>query len=220
MSDSPCTKQNKTRPTTHSNIDNTLLANTLVVSTSVGNTNKEKNSKTKFNFTFSRSKRESPFISIEQNSYISGMLGFWEGLSLQGVFEETTQLISNSRRQSTLGNYRSVWKRCYGWCDSWKFDPFRCPVDYILEYLSSLFYNEKLLYRTIGLHRSAISAYHVHVVDKPIGQHPLVCSLVSGMLNLCPPQPKWLFVWDIQEVLNFIKSTWGETDRLEKKKLA
>ena len=51
LSDPPCTKQNITRPSTHSNIDNTLLANTVVVSTSVGNGNKETNSNTKFNHT-------------------------------------------------------------------------------------------------------------------------------------------------------------------------
>ena len=37
-------------------------------------------------------------------------------------------------------------------------------------------YKEMLLYKTTGLHRSAISAYHVHVDDNPIGQHPL-CAL-------------------------------------------
>ena len=93
-------------------------------------------------------------------------------------------------------------------------------MNYVLEYLSSLFYHEKLLYRTIGLHRSAISAYHVHVDDKPIGQHPSVCSLLSGIFNSHPPQPKHLFVWDVQEVLNFTKSTLGETDKLGEKELS
>ena len=78
--------------------------------------------------------------------------------------------------------------------------PFQCPV---LEYLSSLFYYEKLLYRTIGLHGSAISAYHVHVDGKPVGQHPLMCSLLSGIFNSRPPQPKYLFVCYFQVILNF-----------------
>ena len=39
-------------------------------------------------------------------------------------------------------------------------------------------------------------------------------------INSRPPQPKYLFVWDFQEVLNFIKSTWGETDRLGEKELS
>ena len=93
-------------------------------------------------------------------------------------------------------------------------------MNYVLEYLSSLLYHENLLYRTIGLHRSAISAYHVHVDDKSFGQHPLVCSLLPGIFNLLSPQPKYLFIWDVQEVLNFIKSTWGETDRLGEKELS
>ena len=33
----------------------------------------------------------------------------------------------------------------------------------VLEYLSALSYHEKPLYRTIGLHISAISNYHVNV---------------------------------------------------------
>ena len=78
----------------------------------------------------------------------------------------------------------------------------------------------KAFYRTFGLHRSTISPYHVHVDDKPIGQHPLVCSLLSGTFDSRPPQPKYLFVWNFQEVQNFIKSTWGETDRLEETELS
>ena len=52
LSDPLCTKQNITSPSTHSNIHNTLLANT-------GNANKKNNSNTNFSNTFSRSKRES-----------------------------------------------------------------------------------------------------------------------------------------------------------------
>ena len=47
-----------------------------------------------------------------------------------------------------------------------------------------------------------------------------MCSLLSGIFNSSPPQPKYLFVWVVQEVLNFIKSTWGETDRLGEKELS
>ena len=77
----------------------------------------------------------------------------------------------------------------------------------VLECLNSLFYHEKLLYKTIGLHISVISAYYVHVDDKPVGQYPLVCSLLSGTFNSRSSQSKYLFVCDVQVVLNFIKST-------------
>ena len=46
-----------------------------------------------FNHTFSRPKRELPFISTEQNSYVCGMASFWEVLYLQGVSEEKKSLL-------------------------------------------------------------------------------------------------------------------------------
>ena len=51
LSDSPCAKQNTATPSTHSNIDSTLLVNTVVVSICAGNVNKEITSNTKFNHT-------------------------------------------------------------------------------------------------------------------------------------------------------------------------
>ena len=48
-------------------------------------------------------------LLLIQRYYVSGMAGFREGLSLQVVSEETTQLITNSRRQSTLRNYEWAW---------------------------------------------------------------------------------------------------------------
>ena len=72
------------------------------------------------------------------------MAGVREWLPLKRLSEETTQLIPKSRRQSNLGNYELVWKKWSAWYDSWKFDPFQCPVNYDLKYLNSLFYHEKL----------------------------------------------------------------------------
>ena len=55
------------------------------------------------------------------------------------------------------------------------------------------------------MHRPAISAYHEKVDDMPVGQHPLVTSLMAGRFNSRPPQPSYIFVWDVQVVLSFIK---------------
>ena len=96
------TEQNATRPSTHSNIDNTLLTNIVVISRSVTNANKEANSNTKFNQTFSRSKREFPSISVEQNSYVSGMAGFWKGLFLQQFLRKQPSLYSSQEGKVLL----------------------------------------------------------------------------------------------------------------------
>ena len=47
----------------------------------------------------------------------------------------------------------------------------------------------------------SISAYHVHI-DNPIGQHPRVCTLMTGIFNNRPPKTRYTFVWDIEKVLN------------------
>ena len=51
-------------------------------------------------------------------------------------------------------------------------------------------------YRTINLHRSAISAFYEYVDALPIGKQSRICSLVSGVLNLRPLKPRYMFVWD------------------------
>ena len=71
-----------------------------------------------------------------------------------------------------------------------------------MDYLTSLF-EKGLKYSTIGVHRSAISAYHEKVDDVPVGQHPLVTSLMAGIFNSRSPQPRYIFVCDVQVVLNF-----------------
>lgn len=79
----------------------------------------------------------------------------------------------------------------------------------VLDYLASLF-ESGLKYRTINLHRSAISAYHVSVDGYAIGRHPKVCSLLKGVFNCRTPQPKYSFIWDVDVVLTYLKSLKGD----------
>ena len=49
---------------------------------------------------------------------------------------------------------------------------------------------------------SAIYAYHVHIDNNPITQHPRVCTLMTSIFNNRLPKPRYTFVWDIETVLN------------------
>ena len=60
-------------------------------------------------------------------------------------------------------------------------------------------------HRTIDCHMSAISAYYEYTEKEPVGQHPYVCALLKGVLNQRLRQPIYVFTWDIQRVLEFIK---------------
>ena len=64
-----------------------------------------------------------------------------------------------------------------------------------------------------------MSAYHEHIHGTPAGQHPQVCALMSGVFNKKPPQPRYTTIWDIQVVLNHIKTNWADSKLLSDKQL-
>ena len=86
-------------------------------------------------------------------------LGFRKTLLCEGISENSSHIIANSRRKDTLSNYESAWRKWASWCLERNIDPFHATVKDIIEYLTSLFsYGNE--YKTIHLHRSAISAFH------------------------------------------------------------
>ena len=155
--------------------------------------------------------------SNKQNRNISGVDSFREKLFTGGLSETTYQLISSMRRSGSKSNYNSSWAQWVSWCNEKKVDPFRCDINQVVNYLSFLF-DAGLEYRTIGCHRSATSAYHEYIDGKLFGQHPKVCALLKGVYNKRSPQPRYVFIWDVQIVINYIKSEWryseGPSDRL------
>ena len=84
--------------------------------------------------------------------------------------------------------------------------------------MSQIFQN-RIQYRTINNYRSAISAFHDYIQGKPVEEHPRICSLVAGVFNSRPPQPKYCFIWNVQAVIDFIKSEWGQNEHLSDKYL-
>ena len=76
-----------------------------------------------------------------------------------------------------------------------------------MDYLTS-FFEKGFEYNTNDVHGSGISAYYEKVDDMPVGQDSLVMSLMARIFNSKPLQPRYILVWDVQVVLNFIKKDW------------
>ena len=53
----------------------------------------------------------------------------------------------------------------------------------------------------------------------PSPPFPRICSLVAGVFNSRPPQPRLCFIWNVQTVIDFIKSEWGQNEDLSDKYL-
>ena len=131
-----------------------------------------------------------PSTDREIKSPVSGMDNFRNSLLEEGISKEASDLISNARREGTRTNYECAWNKWSKWFSRRNSDPVKCPLNLILDFLSELF-KDHLAYRTIGVTRSAISAFHIPIDGMPVGKHPRVSSLMKGVANLRPPKPKY-----------------------------
>ena len=138
--------------------------------------------------------RKNSSFGSKRNFKTGSLVGFCKSLASKGISGKAAKLISDSRRENTISSYESAWCQWAGWCGKQKIDPFRCPLKFASDYLSDIF-EKGQAYRTINVHKSAISAYHEPLHGFPIVQSPLVCSLLGGVFNHRPPQLlKKLFV--------------------------
>ena len=103
--------------------------------------------------------------------------------------------VTNIRQSLLLASwekqYESAWKQFCRWCQKKSVNPFSCPLDSILLYLSDL-YEKGLQHRTINSHRSAISATHLPINNVCIGAHPMVSRLMKGIFILRSAVPKYI----------------------------
>ena len=135
----------------------------------------------------------------KQNFNISGMDRLRTRLQKEGVSREASNLKIKSRISSSNLDYESAWGKWSSWYVERKIDPFCSNINQILEFLSQLFQNG-LHYRAINNYRSTISPFPDHNQEKPVGEHPRICTLVASVFNSRPPQPRYCFNWNVQTV--------------------
>ena len=51
----------------------------------------------------------------------------------------------------------------------------------------------------------SLSAYHNKVDNQPVGKHPKFCNLMTEVFKRNPPKSRYVFIWDIEQVLTFIR---------------
>ena len=144
-------------------------------------------------------------ITSQRKTQTSGLASLRKSLQAEGVSQQASYLIENSRARGTISAYDSAWKKFDSWCKQRQVDPIHCNVTYILDFLESL-YNKGLQYGTINNYRSAISAYHAKIDGDTAGNHHRVCSLLTGVSNLRPPKPIQTSVWNVETVIKYFKT--------------
>ena len=61
-------------------------------------------------------------------------------------------------------------------------------------------------YSSLNTARGALSALGVMLDGVAAGSHPLVIRFLKGVFNLRPPKPRYTKTWDVQPVVNFLRS--------------
>ena len=155
--------------------------------------------------------REStPRPSTPQASRLSDFWGIrHDSVSLS---ETAKKLVEASWRGSTEKRYAGAWRQWLKWCSLQGVQAAAPPLEKVLDYLAFLF-DKGAEYRTINLHRSALSSTLGPIDGFCVGQHPLVCRLLKGAFNSRPPRPKLCPSWSVQVVLDMLKE-WSPASKL------
>ena len=166
--------------------------------------------------TTERSCRKVEFTRNTEFTAASSLGNLRQNLLAERILERASNLITNNRRTSSVKHYESAWMKWCGWCSEREISPTRLNINYVID-LAELF-EKGLEYRTIGTHRSAISAFYDPIENIRVGNHRRVSPLMSGIFYKRPPQPKYPFIWDAETVLDFLRKLPGN-DLLSDKKL-
>ena len=87
-------------------------------------------------------------------------------------------------------------------CSSRQIAPCSPNLTAVLEFLHGLL---RMSYSTLNSARSALSCF-VSVDGLPVGQHPVVCRFLKGAFQQKPPSKKLHGIWDVNQVLRFLKT--------------
>lgn len=146
-----------------------------------------------------------------------GLAHFRERWEMQGFSAGAVAVMQQARRKGTQSAYDSAWQKWVGWCSERDTHPFRAPMAALVNFLSSRL-QDGLEYSTLNVYRSALSLYHPKVDGYKIGQHPTVKEFMAGAFNVRPPKPRYQHTWDVNKVLDHIRSM-GENVHLSIKDL-
>ncbi len=69
-----------------------------------------------------------------------------------------------------------------------------------------MLYESGLSYSAINTARSSLSSILPTENGITFGDHPLVCRTMKGIFELRPALPKYSQIWDVSEVLEYLKS--------------
>ena len=139
---------------------------------------------------------------------------------VRGLSTGAVKTLQSSWAENTQGSYGLAYRYYTQFCREHHLDELEPSAINLINFLQYELEENKRPYRTINLYRSAVSSTlgTCPILGKPVGQDPLVCRYMRGILRLNPPKAKLFPTWDVTQVLDYLKK-WGDMEPLTLKNL-
>ena len=123
----------------------------------------------------------------------------------QGFSQKATSIILQSWRKGTTKQYSSYIKRWTTYCHQKQIDPVSATIPQALDFLVELF-ETGVGYSGINTARSALSSVLKPVNGITFGAQESVKRFLKGVYEARPSNPRYAVTWDVNMVLNYLKS--------------
>lgn len=134
-----------------------------------------------------------------------GLAVEWNNLNATGLPPNVIKTIQSARAASTRSLYGCKWSVFERWCVTTHEIPYQCSISTILSFLQDLI-DRGRAFSTIKVFLAAISACHVGIGGKSVGQHPLVVRFMKGARRSLPVSKPLAPSWDLSMVLEVISA--------------
>ena len=134
-----------------------------------------------------------------------GMPSVGGNLRKRGVSAAATDIILASWKPGTERQYRPHVQRWSQFCGRWNVDPTTPTIGNIINFLTETFHRG-VGYECLNTARGALPSLGIVVDGCRAGHHPLVVRFMRGVFNLRTPKPRYTDTWDVQPVLQNLRS--------------
>ena len=156
-------------------------------------------------------------VYIYRNAF-NPLAAKWHVLCQQGFSSSVCQAVAGATQTSTSKVYQQCWKEWAGWCAQQGLPNDAISASKLANFFLHLF-QVGLVWHTIGIYHSAISAFlqthHIHKAS----YHPVILKLMHHFYLQHPPSRKQFDPWDVEHLLSLLEN-WAPASSLTAFKLA
>ena len=127
-----------------------------------------------------------------------------KSLEDENISGHSADIILASWRSGTQKQYQTYINKWLNYSCERELDSLHPSLAGVIQFLTALF-EKNISYNSLNTPRSALST-NITVDGMSIGNHPLVVRFLKGVFNLRPPVPRYKGVWDVSNVLRFLKT--------------